>query len=417
MTMTTSKTSKLISNSISQHQGYLDVTFQPNKRDSIHRWYPYVEGYSGKFVSRILNELGINRGNVFDPFGGCGTTAVEASLMGIDSLSVDVNPLMCFVAEVKSFFKYSKRSVDYWFQRLMEEMEDFSPDNTPADILNPLFSDKAYFSSRALEEVSFLKWRIAQIKNRPTRMFFLLALASILVKVSNLKRAPDLKYRNDNKILPNPFEEFLKAATWMRMDLDEIPKTALGKATIVCDNIKSPRRLPSRSLPRFDVAITSPPYLNGTNYCRNTKIEQWILDFIREKEDLARLRREIITAGINSAHMGKPLATPFKRVNEIVQKIAITAYDRRIPVMISSYFKDMHKAMTNIHRLLADQCNLIMVIGDSFFGDTYIPTDEILSEIAGGIGFNTLEMRTVRERRSRSGYPLRETILFLKKQG
>jgi len=38
---------------------YLEVTFQPNKNAGIHRWYPYVEGFSGDFVSRMLNEFSV----------------------------------------------------------------------------------------------------------------------------------------------------------------------------------------------------------------------------------------------------------------------------------------------------------------------------------------------------------------------
>ncbi len=391
-----------------------EVTFQPNKVESIHSWYPYVEGFSGKFVSAVLNELGIKRGNVFDPFGGCGTTAVEASLRGLDSVSVDVNPLMCFVAETKSRLRYPRRSIDYWLLQLRAQTKQFGRDGMPIDIINPLFADKAYFSDKALGQVSFLKWKIGSIGNLTTRTFLLLALASILVRVSNLKRAPDLKYRNKREKLPTPFDAFFEAAAKMRADLDEIPQEGLGKATIVCDNIKAPRTLFSQPLPSFDIAITSPPYLNGTNYCRNTKIEQWILDFIRTKDDLARLRRELITAGINSTHMNKSTDTSFQQVNKIVQKIAKTAYDRRIPVMVASYFQDMYEAMRNIHRILGEGSYFVMVIGDSFFGDTHIPTDEILCEIAESIGFKTLEMRTVRARRSRSGYPLRESILIMR---
>jgi len=393
----------------------LQVTFQPNKSESVHRWYPYVEGFSGKFVSAVLEELGISRGRVFDPFGGCGTTAVEASLRGLDSLSVDVNPFMCFVAETKSRLRYSTRSVDYSLRQLREEQKDFGKNGLPTDIINPLFADKAYFSKRALEKIAFLKWKTRLIEDKDTRAFFQLALASILVRVSNLKRAPDLKYRDETEHIPDPFDIFFELAAKMREDLDKIPKEGLGEAAIICDNIKSPTKLFARPLQLCSVAITSPPYLNGTNYCRNTKLEQWILDFFRVKEDLARLRRETITAGINSVQMDKPAVTPFDRVNRIVRRIAKTAYDPRIPIMVAAYFQDMFAAMANIKRVLARRAYLVMVIGDSFFGETHIPTDAILSEIADLVGFQTMEIRRVRARKSRSGYPLRESVLVMRK--
>jgi hypothetical protein len=382
---------------------------------SVHRWYPYVEGFSGRFVSGILDELRVMRGRVFDPFGGCGTTAVEASLRGLDSLSVDVNPFMCFVADTKSRLSYSIRRIDYWLRHLRELVREFGKNGLPAGIINPVFSDKPYFSKEALPKVAFLKWKIGLIRDSATRDFFLLALAAILVRVSNLKRAPDLKYRDKTEELPDPFGTFFEAAVKMREDVARIPEEGLGKATIICDNMKSPRALFAQSLLTCDIAITSPPYLNGTNYCRNTKIEQWVLDFISTKDDLARLRRQTITAGINSVQMSKSKVTRFERVNKIVERIDAAPYDRRIPVMVASYFQDMSDAMQNIYRMLRGGSYFVMVIGDSFFGDTYIPTDEILSEIGNFAGFQTIQMRTVRARKSRSGYPLRETVMITRK--
>ncbi len=393
----------------------LEVTFQPNRLESVHRWYPYVEGFSCKFVAGVLEELSIKDGRVFDPFGGCGTTAVEASVRGLDSLSVDVNPFMCFVAETKSRLCYSTRSVDYWLRKIREVQKDLGKNGLPIDIINPLFVDKPYFSEAAMQKIAFLKWKVGLIEDNDTRAFFKLALASILVRVSKLKRAPDLKYRDEGECVPDPFDAFFQAAGKMRNDLENIPKGGLGKATVICDNIKRPSKLFTHPVEACRVAITSPPYLNGTNYCRNTKIEQWILDFLRSKEDLASLRRETITAGINSVQMDKPTTTPFERVNRIVRSIAKNAYDPRIPIMVAAYFQDMLAALANIRRVLVERGYLAMVIGDSFFGETYIPTDEILSEIADSVGFHTVETRRVRARKSRSGYPLRESVLMMRK--
>ena len=84
------------------HLNYKGVTFQLNNGNGIHNWFPYIEGFSGHFVSEIIKEFDIISGVVFDPFGGSGTTSLEVNLMGIDSVSIDINPFMSFVTEVKS---------------------------------------------------------------------------------------------------------------------------------------------------------------------------------------------------------------------------------------------------------------------------------------------------------------------------
>ena len=35
---------------------------------------------------------------------------------------------------------------------------------------------------------------------------------------------------------------------------------------------------------KVDVIVTSPPYLNGTNYIRNTKLELWFLGYLKVKK-------------------------------------------------------------------------------------------------------------------------------------
>ena len=79
------------------------VTFQFNKNAPIHRWYPYVEGFSGDFVKRKIKQFNIQEDNlILDPFVGCGTTSVEATLSGINSIGVEINPFMCFVSRTKT---------------------------------------------------------------------------------------------------------------------------------------------------------------------------------------------------------------------------------------------------------------------------------------------------------------------------
>ena len=33
------------------------MQFNKNKKEPIHRWYPFVEGYSREFIQSILNEM------------------------------------------------------------------------------------------------------------------------------------------------------------------------------------------------------------------------------------------------------------------------------------------------------------------------------------------------------------------------
>jgi DNA modification methylase len=394
---------------------YLGVTFQPNKNIGIHRWYPYVEGFSGGFVSNVLNEFGISSGMVFDPFGGCGTTAVVASLSGIESVIIDVNPFMCFVTGAKTQ-RYQISSLKQVKARLKRKINSYTRAQTPKDNLSPVFEDKNYFSNDAIYKIRFLKQCIGRIRNISTCDFFKLALASILVKVSKLKRAPDLKYKRDNEDSPEVFQAFLQKLDQMQQDVVELEGYSTGATAVICDNIIVSSKLSPQYDNSFDIVITSPPYLNGTNYCRNTKLELWVFDYLESVKDLRELRKQNVTAGINSTQMGNGTKSRFPKVQKLVDRISENAYDRRIPVMVAAYFNEMESALKNIYRLLKSGHYCVLVIGDSFFGDTHIPTDVILGSISERIGFRMEDNRIVRIRKSRGGFPLHESILILRKK-
>ena len=75
--------------------------FADNRKRPIHRWYPFVEGYSSELVERALQYDKGRTVTIFDPFGGSGTTALAASLRGHDSFYCEVNPYLAWVANAK----------------------------------------------------------------------------------------------------------------------------------------------------------------------------------------------------------------------------------------------------------------------------------------------------------------------------
>ena len=53
----------------------LDATFRDSSAAPLHSWFPYLEGYSPRFVERIRHEYLGEAKRIIEPFGGTGTTA------------------------------------------------------------------------------------------------------------------------------------------------------------------------------------------------------------------------------------------------------------------------------------------------------------------------------------------------------
>ena len=71
---------------------FSDPAFSGNKRLPVHRWVPWIAGYSQQFVQDALKRYLPTQGTVLDPFAGVGTTLVEAILSGHHALGFEINP-------------------------------------------------------------------------------------------------------------------------------------------------------------------------------------------------------------------------------------------------------------------------------------------------------------------------------------
>src|SRR5271165_107627 len=81
----------------SQSQGngtvFNDPAVTTNKSLPIHRWVPWIAGFSKDFVDGVLRtHLKVDKGTILDPFAGVGTTLVEALLQGHDVVGFEINP-------------------------------------------------------------------------------------------------------------------------------------------------------------------------------------------------------------------------------------------------------------------------------------------------------------------------------------
>lgn len=388
----------------------LSVTFQLNKDSPFYSWYPYTEGYSGDFVERVIKKENITQIDfVLDPYAGCGTTAVACSLNGINSLSIDVNPFMCFVTQVKTRINIPTENLEKEMYDILNKSKKMAN-----GIDNEFLVNQKFFPIANLKKLLKLKRGIlASEIERNHKDIFLLALASITVEVSHMRRCADLRYRRSPNIELNVFEMFKFKALRYIHDLSTILQKQFC-CEVINDDITNSQKIPDEYYGRLDYFITSPPYLNGTNYIRNSKLELALLDFVRTQKDLITYHKKLITGGINSVKNDASLVK-FPFVEELRGEIEKVAYDKRIPRMIEGYFSDIYKSLIHINRLLKTDAKGYIVIGDSNFAKVHVPTDIIFAKLCQKIGWKVNNIEIARERKSKNGSKLRESIIKVTK--
>jgi len=93
--------------------GFRDSSFAKNKNLPLHRWVPWVAGFSADFVEDALRNYlpkGDSDAWVLDPFAGVGTTLVESYLGGLNVVGFEINPYAALATRIK--LKAIRISVD-----------------------------------------------------------------------------------------------------------------------------------------------------------------------------------------------------------------------------------------------------------------------------------------------------------------
>ena len=400
-----------------------DDTHVGGKGEFLHDWYAYLEGYSSEFVRAVLDSYMPTAKTVLEPFAGVGTTPMTLSFLGIKTFYSEINPAMRKVINAKltiaALPKEKKLHLAHEIRALSHELPAlYTQHAEKAELKNhyeAAFKNSLYFNDDMFSKVLKIRSLNDELLSKKPALGLALEVAVIskLILCSRLKRAGDVRFKTE-KELAKGLPEFISSVQQHLMLLAEdclrCP-TSEAQAQLVAHNAKQLHEIRPLGV---DGVITSPPYLNGTNYFRNTKLELWYMGFITTATCLRGFRDQVVTSGINDVTKNKGnIIHP--AAQEVVAELEANAYDSRISKMAAGYFEEMGLVFKGLSKHINAGGIAAIDIGDSLYGGIHVPTHDILSEIAKDSGFETLEIVKLRERRSKSGAPLTQSLIVLEK--
>lgn len=403
------------------------IQFTSNFNEHVHRWAPYVQGFSAAFVQSIFEQYKeeYKSPNILDPFAGCGTVLVQSKLNGYKSVGTELNPLLQFIADIKV------HSWDINPKLLLQSYASIPKGlRTPAPVF---LKSKNQFNKEVLNNLELLKGGIDSIKTKTkdqikAKNLILLAFSSILIDCSNLKRTPCLGYLKNKKVPNNaPWILMEKKIKDICNDLKILQKNykenIITESKVILADAMEYRHKDSHNL-----VITSPPYMNGLDYVMNYKIEMAWLGFTKGLEDAKQIKNNLVVCdNVSKGLIRKFTQSNSKYTNDwleeiksnIVKNIKRRGSYRRddMPHIVHKYFDDMYKVMKTVVKSIKPNGRFILVVGDSLIADVYLPTDLLLARIGRELGLSVEKVEKARNRRSGQirNYRLRETIVTLKK--
>ncbi len=409
------------------------VSFNNNKNLSVHRWYPFVEGYSSEFVKRIIGEQKYTPTNCLEPFGGIGTTSLSCQDLNIKCHSVEINPFFYDVTKAKlsnfdskkveedilKFMLYLKKCKAIPKIPILESKTFFQNDNR----------DKWIFDLSVTYGISDILKKIKELKNEnnDNHILFKIALANLLVPSSNVFRnGKCMSFRKnwkDKNISREEFHEnfinFCKNVLLIDIrSRENMINTVYNLST--CYNGDS-RKVIKDLNEKFDLIITSPPYLNSRDYTDVYRLELWILGYIDKFVDERSLRKSALTS-----HVQIQLPeTDYPDIEEInlflthLKNLNGSLWNKNIPNMFKGYFNDMDILIKEFYNKLNVGGKAYINVSNSSYGNKVCEVDLILAKIAKKNNLEVEEIRIARNIGSSSQqnvkFPMRESVIVLRK--
>lgn len=402
---------------IKEKSAFSDPAFASNKTMPVHRWVPWIAGFSSDFVGESIDRYIPHGGTVLDPFSGVGTTLVESLIRGIHPIGFEINPYAALVCSVKvnahRVVIESLQDAIRAFSTFYIEREDsgYKPHSVPPSG----FKGRAeFYSPVVLRKVLILHDYISTLRHGEIRNLFLVAFASTMVRYSNYSYEPSLGRRTSAgkpdildwpvaHTLVDKLREMSNDIAWLQQRIGV--NADLGK--VIHDSFfHCKRHLSGDSV---DLIITSPPYLNNYHYNRNTRPHLYWLGFAEKPDDFNELEQSNFGKYWQTVRELKrvelDIQLPKSDLSEKIEKLRDINVERGIyggngwANYAASYFNDCHKLARGIQYVLKPGSTALVVIGNSILQGVMIPTDRYFSEIAEAEGLELVDIHIPRATR------------------
>ena len=381
-----------------------------NMGSPIHNWYRFTAGFSYKFVDYLLSDLP-KESVVYEPFAGCGTTLVSSQKNGFYSVGNEGQEFMYDICRAKLNWTVEKGQIDNHISLIKQAISDkYETYNLAKE--NPLLIE--LYDSSNLTILCIIRNYILSIEDESYKLFFKLALSNVLHRTAIHPIA--VPYISRTKKLMNngqPYEKFVSTCHKMVDDITSLSSDYVSSQVFLHDSREKNASIETGSC---SMCITSPPYLNNLDYGEVSKVPTHFWGITNTWNDItSKVRMNLVTGATThyketDFDINQYIKTPFATNNEklipqlldMFDKIKINAQNRSgkksFHILMMHYFNDMYNVLLEMRRVLKSDSKSYLILGDSAPYGVYIPTTQLLGEIAVSAGFNGYAIYKIRTR-------------------
>ncbi len=328
-------------------------------QEHLHTLHPYPAKFIPQIPRKAIQAWTDKGDLVYDPFVGCGTTLLEASLLGRPSIGTDNNSVAILVSRAKTA-KYNPSDIKALWAFAVEVDRVLPKAKVQRNLIPNNKNFLYWFSEEVLDRLSILKGLIIK-KPEPLQTMLLAIFSSIIVRVSY--QDSDTRYAKIKRTVnPSDVDKVFKAKLTNIIRL--IPESIVLDRAPVEVHQADARNVPFIKAGSVSLIVTSPPYLNAYDYHKYHRQRiHWLDGNVEFARDIEIGSHDKFT---------RPNATP------------------------DQYFIDMGDCFSEWERVIRKGGRCLVLIGDAIVSKKPVYVADLFVDLMKKLKF-TLEKRWIRE--------------------
>lgn len=327
-----------------------------------------IHKYPAKFFPELprwlIQKYSSENEIILDPFGRSATTSIEALLNKRNSVSIDIDPFAKFIAKVKTTI-LDLEELEIYSSLLIKKITQYSSKNLSKFIPDFPYRDN-WFNKEIIEELAYIKKSIFELNiSQELQNFFFATFSSIIRSVSNADNnctRTVIRKKLNKEIYPSmALTKFVENLLLYKSRIEEFIKIADNSFYAEISNNSDARKIeyPDNY---FDLAITSPPYVNAVDYPRTHQLELYWLG-LAEGSLTSLKKKHVGTESVSVLDYGKFHQTGIEQVDIVLK--TIFNVDKRRAFIAYKFLMDMEKNIQEVYRTLKTGGKYAVVIGNN----------------------------------------------------